>query len=66
MAKGKHRKRRRLGTMVRSNSFVDDLVNENSGSLRRLQSLSASVSISSELVSRHGCRDGPSGTGPRK
>lgn len=41
----------------------EDLGNENSGSLRWLQPWSASVSISNELVSRHGFRDAHPGTG---
>lgn len=45
-------------SMIRS-GLPDDLASDNSGSLRWLQSWFASVSISSELVSRHGFRDAP-------
>lgn len=51
--------------MIRS-GLPDDLASDNSGSLRWLQPWFASVSISSELVSRHGFRDAPPGTSRRE
>lgn len=52
-------------SMIRS-GLPDDLASDNSGSLRWLQSWFASVSISSELVSRHGFRDAPPETSRRE